>query len=287
MKNKAVLVGDFQFSIIPEKLRDCLSNLIQRYEEVVIVVRTGSLPYTSHYPLPFRLIKRFFPSLQIMPLIERKTDEEFSDKLDELIDNFSDHFTNYKVFVLDDCFEYKGKNEFATLNAAQKEVHRVKNINDYYKGIITGLREGFGSTHAVVDIGIIIKNKLVCGTKKKHNGLYCLPGGFVDPKLDTTAEEAACREVLEETGYDIPKDSLNYLKSLKCSDYRFVKNKDKIMTFVFTCFNDDLINSQQANFDDLDKVFHLDIDTLTLEDFIEPHRELVSEIITKYKKNGK
>lgn len=49
--------------------------------------------------------------------------------------------------------------------------------------------------------GLIIKNNKVLVVEMDNNGYYCLPGGYVE--VGETTEEAAIRELKEESGKDV------------------------------------------------------------------------------------
>lgn len=287
MGKTAVIVGDFQWACTTEYFCSEITRIRKEFNKVIIIVRTGALPRTSHFPLSFEEVRslRVLSNLKvpIIPLIERETDKEFSDKIDEVITNLSDHFSKYTVFNLIKGFTYSETHE---LGEGFNQNPLSEPVKDYFQGIIDGLQSGFGSVHSVIDIGLVIDGNLIYGTKKKHNGLFCLPGGFVDPVLDNSAEEACARELLEETGYIIPESNFKYIKSMKGTDSRFTRDKNKMMTFIYACFINTKKNyikrSNEENFDDLDKVLSSKIDDIDINSFIEPHREIVKKIIIEY-----
>lgn len=293
MSKTAIIVGDFQWSNTTEYFCREIERLRKTFDKVVVIVRTGALPRTSHFPLSFEEVRTSNVlgnlKIPIIPLIEREYNQEFSNKLDEVIDNISDHFTKYTIFNLIPGFTYYGNHE---LGKGFESKPLSEPSKRYYQGIIDGLRTGFGSTHAVIDIGLVLDGNLIYGTKKKHNGLFCLPGGFVDPILDDSAEEACARELLEETGYLIQNHKFKYLRSMKGTDSRFIRDKNKMMTFVYTCF----VNTKQdqikrsvdkKDFDDLDSVLSTKIEAINPNSFIKPHREIVKQIIRAYEYNKK
>ncbi len=98
-----------------------------------------------------------------------------------------------------------------------------------------------------VDVAIIkeIGDSMYCcdyeiALIQKHNEVnsdfWRLPGGFVDPEKDNSAEDAAVREVKEEVGIEINIDDLVYLGSYKIDDPRFRDGKDKVITSLFIIF---------------------------------------------------
>lgn len=293
MKKVAVIIGDFQNFSISESIKKNIRELHNSYKEVVVIVRTGALPFTSHFPLPFTMVRRFFgTSANVIPIMECTYDADFSNKVDDAINNFGDHFATYTIYPVEEVIPYTGKNQVNWGYFKNPTKEKSKQVcsdgtDRYRKGIIDGLRSGFGSTHAVVDMGVISSGRLICGTKKKHNGLYCLPGGFVDPNLDSSAENAAEREFFEETGIEISENQWNYLQSKKGTDSRFTRDKNKMMTFVYTYFTDEVLLSKSSDTDDIDELFRLNIEDVDLEKFIEPHREIVREIIKAYECNKK
>jgi len=86
--------------------------------------------------------------------------------------------------------------------------------------------------HAVVDCLILDDDKILLGRRNKkllEQGKWSLAGGYVE--RDETLEEAAQREILEETGYEV--SDLKLLRIIDNPD-RPAEDRQNI-AFVYTC----------------------------------------------------
>lgn len=63
-------------------------------------------------------------------------------------------------------------------------------------------------------------------------GKWDLPGGFIDP--NETAEEAACREIKEELGIEIPKTDLQYITTSP-NNYLYKNVPYRTMDIFYEC----------------------------------------------------
>jgi mutator protein MutT len=90
--------------------------------------------------------------------------------------------------------------------------HFVENNEKSKKCLDCGFVYYFNSSAAVAVIIENEKNEILVATRAKDpaKDTFDLPGGFID--LHETAEEAVCREVLEETGLRV--NSVEYLFSI-------------------------------------------------------------------------
>jgi ADP-ribose pyrophosphatase YjhB (NUDIX family) len=85
--------------------------------------------------------------------------------------------------------------------------------------------------------------------RKAGSKLWCLPGGFVDPK-DCNFEHSAARELYEETGL-FTVNGLIPEGQFKIDDPRYRDSEDKILTNLFTC---DIGQQTPVAGDDLEEV---------------------------------
>lgn len=125
--------------------------------------------------------------------------------------------------------------------------------------------------------------------KKKANGLWQFPGGFVDP-ADANLEQAAARERREECtiGFDTDGKSLGcicshpeYIGSFRVPDPRYSGSPDKIMTAVFVSY---YVDGEPKGGDDLPWVKWLTKDFVrrNYQKVVAPiHHQLVDMLIYK------
>jgi bifunctional NMN adenylyltransferase/nudix hydrolase len=102
---------------------------------------------------------------------------------------------------------------------------------EFIKGQIYALGQQFPTAYQCVDLALMRNNREVLLIQRADTGKWCLPGGFVDPALDTSLEHAAKRELLEETGLSVEGD-LRYATSTIINDWRY-RGRDKIMSALF------------------------------------------------------
>lgn len=115
---------------------------------------------------------------------------------------------------------------------------------------------GFTYFHNVaVSASLILRFKdsilLLKRAKEPQKGLFCLPGGFVNP--DERAEAAAMRECFEETG--LASESLSFVGSWP-NDYNYKEVPYK------TC--DLFFSAQTKDFPDVQKLDPIEISTFIL-----------------------
>ncbi|CAN5890358.1 NUDIX hydrolase [soil metagenome] len=88
----------------------------------------------------------------------------------------------------------------------------------------------YPTVFATVDVVIEFNGKLLLGRKASQEK-FRFVGGFADPALDNSYEDAARREAKEETSLDV--STVKYLGSTRIDDPRYRGTEDCVITHLF------------------------------------------------------
>lgn len=139
----------------------------------------------------------------------------------------------------------------------------------------------FPVTYFTVDIAAIARPKstiqLLLGRKSSDKGLR-FPGGFVDIN-DASLEDAASRELMEETELEMDPGRMKYLGSVPIKDARYANPMERIMTgFFLADFTYDRFGQESEAADDLDFVDWFNI-TESLRKLIAPNHRVLYDLL--------
>jgi bifunctional NMN adenylyltransferase/nudix hydrolase len=119
-----------------------------------------------------------------------------------------------------------------------------------------------------VDVVIRTNGRLLLGRKATQQG-FRFVGGFADPALDNSYEEAAIREAKEETGLVV--HSVRYLGSTRIDDPRYRGSEHCIITHLFLA---EEWTGEPAASDDIAELKWFDEDALAENNFVAEHHVL-------------
>lgn len=126
----------------------------------------------------------------------------------------------------------------------------------------------YPTVFATVDVVIEHGGKILLG-RKAHQEKFRFVGGFADPALDNSYEDAAKREAKEETSLLVSK--VKYLGSTRIDDPRYRGTEDCIITHLFSA--EEWEGTPVAS-DDIAELKWFSREMIAAETFVDEHHVL-------------
>lgn len=282
-----VVIGRFQTHRLTEGHLALLNTAAQQNDDLLILVGEMPAPPNQRNPLPFyvrrAMLAAYFPNAVIMPVLDDRSDEVWSRRVDNAISAAFPFYDDVMLYGGRDCFiaHYSGKHRFTRFTdeyaiSATDQRNRLEGAwrptEDFRAGMIHAQMRQLGRVYPTVDIAVVRGNEVLFAQKPSESE-WRFPGGFVDPS-DETLEEAAARELNEETGLEA--SSLVYVSSRRINDWRNrgVDNV-KVMTTLFAAIADE---GEPVAGDDIARVQWVMRAALPYLDVVPEHRELVNDL---------
>jgi len=286
--NIGILVGRFQVAKLHRGHLDLIKSVCEKHKRVAIFLGVTKAMSTKKNPLDFTtrklMIQEKFPEINVLAVPDMASDRAWSRELDNRIqevfpvgnpllyggrDSFVQSYTGQYPTK-----ELVGNEHFSGTEQRQRLGNEVKASADFRAGVIFGLANQYSRVNPTVDIAIFCGDELLLARKPKEQK-WRFVGGFVDPELDSSFEDAAIREAAEETGIVVEK--VRYVGTHKVDDWRFRKESDKIIT---TLFKGEVKKKEGSPNDDIEEVKWLKFDKITNEDLVEEHQPLMAMLRT-------
>ena len=246
-KSIGVLVGRFQTPVLLDGHREVIAKfLATKHEKHVVILGIPATKATRHNPFDFNSRKRMLQNeygsqFDIMYLKDCNDDAEWSRQLDGMIAQMSDKATIYGVEG-NVASKYHGAYGVASLETTAysnwqescKSQGRMQyDLESWMQGVAWATQQRYPTAYATVDCAIFDDDTMtkLWMARKPQEPYYRFVGGFVDPNLDDSHEDAAIREAREETCMDC--EVKQYLGSYKIDDWRYRDEDDKIITSLF------------------------------------------------------
>lgn len=291
-----IIVARFQCPFLHEGHLEIINNVMSNHPRTIIFLGLSPLKCSYNNPFDFtirkEMIEEVFPNVEILYIEDVGDNGVWSSNLDRLISRTLGPNSTALLYGSRDSFinSYKGKyptlelipNKIISASEIRKQIGiKVKHTLDFRIGIVHALQNQFPSCKPTVDTAIVnfSTNELLLA-RKPNQTLLRFPGGFMDPALDKSAEDAAIREAKEET--NLITKVRSYIGSTICNDVRYRSEPDKIMTFLFAMSYE---GGEAIANDDIEFVCWKSIDNIQESDIVNGHRPLLKMFNEWYSKN--
>jgi bifunctional NMN adenylyltransferase/nudix hydrolase len=291
MKEKVgVIIGRFQVDELHNGHKALIDYVSKNNDKLIIFIGLSPLKCTYNNPLDFsareRMLKEAYPKAKIMYIKDELTNKGWSENLDKMITDITDHGSSGDDICLygsrDSFINYYHGNYktqeleqtvFTSGTARRKEIaNNIINNTDFRKGAIWVTMHQYFGPATTVDIAILNhdETKILLGRKEKENKFRFI-GGFAES--NESFEQTAHREVLEETGVELI--NLHYIKSIPVDDWRYKNEKKKITTLFFKA---NILCGRPIPGDDICELMWVGIDALELM-IIDVHKPLAKILL--------
>jgi len=290
-----VIIARFQTPSLTPAHCELIETVRDRHKKFLIILGIAPVCPSTKNPMDFAtrwtMIQVTYPNTIVLGIPDSRSDEIWSNRVDSEIRNLFPH-EKVVLYGSRDSFikHYTGKFSTVELDSnlpisstemRKNAFHTIRDTEDFRRGICYACGNQYRKNVLCVDVAIINPNQqqLLLGRKLEDNGKWRFFGGHVNAK--ETAEAAARREALEETGASI--DGLLYLGTAPIDDWRYSGIPDSIFTIFYAgVFQYGHIKSS----DDIDgDISWFNYNELKADMFVPEHRilfELFREkIITK------
>lgn len=288
-----VIIGRFQINSLHEAHIELIDAVVAEHPKVLIFLGLSPTKGSIDNPLDFQPRKQMiletyphdkFPQISVFYIKDCPSDEDWSQKLDQNIQDVISPQDKVVLYGGRDSFlnSYKGKfpttelvsSKYISGTEIRNRLSKAPQSHPIFRaGAIWSSYQRYPVAFSTVDIAVFdSKNKQILLVRKPNEELYRFPGGFVNP-TDNSIEEAADRELEEETGLNLSRATTEYLGSYKIDDWRYRKSSDKIITHFYITERNPMSGPACAN-DDVSETCWFDMEELNENDIVPEHHIL-------------
>lgn len=294
-----VIVGRFQVNDLHDGHMELFRQVRARHDGVIVFVGQHPAGLSLNHPLDFpvrkAMIQAKFPDFIVLPLMDTRSDEDWSAKLDEFINQAIGGMSKVTLYGGRDSFvpHYKGKYKpvelalpIETQSVSGTDIRRefankVIESSDFRAGMIYASAHQYPVVYPTVDVAIFSSDyKEVCLGRKPSDpkNKWRFIGGFAEKGQNRSTYEADARtEALEEAHADT--NEMEYIGSSVIPDWRMAGLPDKGIKTVF--FATTVMSMAITPGDDIEEVKWFNTTKLTDRDMVDTHQPLYS-LFVKY-----
>lgn len=288
-----VIIARFQVPELHAGHTHLIEYVMERHERLIVLLGDRTIQANERHPLDFETRKLMvlgaYPTAEVYRLLDRGNDVSWSSEVDlvlgannahgALLYGSRDSFIPYYKGV-HQCVEVPTLGDHSGTALRENGCHPIDSV-DFRRGMIYRTKKRYPQGHPTVDMALIRKVgdewQVLLGKRSPTDVWWRFPGGFFDPALDESYEDAAARELGEETSVAVRATSAIYLGSCKVDDWRYADSKDRIVTTLFAFID---FGSTPAPADDLGEVGWRPLASLMKE--IWPGHAPLAEMLMKY-----
>ena len=287
-----IIVARFQSPELHEGHQDIINLVRNTHPRVIIFLGLSPLRCTKNNPYDFAIrkamIEEKYKDVEVLYIDDVGDNEIWSGNLDRLVAKNVGPGQKATLYGSRDSFIKAYSGRYPTVELVPNKVISASEIRkkiaikplttpDFRKGIVYAVENQYPTVHPAVDGAIVDfeKERILLGKKPGQIGLR-FPGGFLDPFLDKTAEEAVVREAKEETNLDLCVE--RYVFSRLVDDWRYRHEQNKIMTFLYLLRYDEATSGRATAGDDLEMVVWKEFGTIELKDIVSTHHPLICRL---------
>lgn len=251
VKTTGIIVGRFQTPVLTEGHKHLLSQVASRSARVVVLIGCSPAPWTKRDPMEFllraRMVQDYWletygstPELTVLPCINCQTDAEWARRIDQMVDAVTTGSPATLYCGYDGCgptyTKAGGRWPVDVIDAigghatASRAAIQPRYSEDFRAGIIYATQRQYTATYQTIDIALLHGDEILLAKKQEDGFYWRLVGGFVDTR-DASLEQAAQRELMEETGLSCT--NVRYVGSAIIDDWRYRGSEERILTAIF------------------------------------------------------
>lgn len=284
-----VVVGRFQTHFLTEGHIALLRTVKQNHgNRVIVFIGCPATPPTKHDPLSFearrRMIQEQYPEFILLPITDRKTNEEWSKDLDNKIHEIA-QFASVTLYGGRDSFiaDYMGRHkteeiqvevsaDISATKLREKVMNMMPNSEAFRAGVIHGMLNSFSRVIPTVDVAIAFCSQrgvsLLMAQKPGEKNWRFVGGHAEGTSLDY--ETDAIREAEEES--NVKLRCVEYVGSSLIKDWRYQNTPEVIKTVMFLGWAKETL-AAEAN-DDVSAVRWFHVDAISRQNIEPAHQPL-------------